>query len=162
MEAENPHDLPSASWMDTRSLGGSIVLVCLKVQEPGEPVIEFQTQGQRRWTFQLSQADSDPLLSPPFCFIQILNRLDGAHPPQGGPSTLFSLSFLMLISGLSWQPSGEDSAFQRKDCGFKPGWERKIPGALGPKNQNMKQKQYCNKFNKDFKNSPHQRKSLKK
>ena len=26
----------------------------------------------------------------------------------------------------------------------------KIPRASGPKNQNMKQKQYCNKFNKDF------------
>ena len=31
------------------------------------------------------------------------------------------------------------------------------------KNQNIKQKQYCNKFNKDFKNGPHQKKkSLKK
>ena len=27
-----------------------------------------------------------------------------------------------------------------------------------PKNQNVKQKQYCNKFNKDFKNCPHQKK----
>ena len=27
----------------------------------------------------------------------------------------------------------------------------RIPHALGPKNQNMKQKQYCSKFNKDFK-----------
>ena len=31
----------------------------------------------------------------------------------------------------------------------------KIPHALWPENQNMKQKQYCNKFNKDFKNGPH-------
>ena len=29
--------------------------------------------------------------------------------------------------------------------------------ALGPKNQNTKQKQYCNEFNKDFKNGPHQK-----
>jgi len=28
--------------------------------------------------------------------------------------------------------------------------------------QNIKQRQYCNKFNKDFKNSPHQKKNLKK
>ena len=28
--------------------------------------------------------------------------------------------------------------------------------ALQPRKQNKKQKQYCNKFNKDFKNSPHQ------
>ena len=32
----------------------------------------------------------------------------------------------------------------------------------GQKNQNIKQKQYCNKFNKDFKNGPHQKKILKK
>ena len=29
------------------------------------------------------------------------------------------------------------------------------------KNQNRKQKQYCNKFNKDFKNSPHQNLKIK-
>ena len=38
----------------------------------------------------------------------------------------------------------------------------KIPHALGPKNQNIKQKQYCKKFNKDFKNGPHQKKIFKK
>ena len=32
----------------------------------------------------------------------------------------------------------------------------KIPHAPWPKNQNIKQKQYCNQFNKDFKNGPHQ------
>ena len=30
------------------------------------------------------------------------------------------------------------------------------------KKQNIKQKQYCNKFSKDFKNGPHQKKNLKK
>ena len=36
--------------------------------------------------------------------------------------------------------------------GSIPGWGTKIPHALWPKkNQNIKQKQYCNKFNKDFK-----------
>ena len=34
-----------------------------------------------------------------------------------------------------------------------PHWGPKSPRALWPKNQNMKQKQYCNKFNKGFKNS---------
>ena len=38
-----------------------------------------------------------------------------------------------------------------------PGQETKIPRALGPETQNIKQKQYCNKFNKDFKNGPHQK-----
>ena len=30
-----------------------------------------------------------------------------------------------------------------------------IPHALQSKNQTIKQKQYCNKFNKDFKNGSH-------
>ena len=46
--------------------------------------------------------------------------------------------------------------------GSFPGQGAKIPHALWPKNQNIKQKQYCNKFSKDFKNGPHQKKSLKK
>ena len=37
-------------------------------------------------------------------------------------------------------------------AGSIPGWGAKIPHASQPKNQkNIKQKQYCNKFNKDFK-----------
>ena len=39
--------------------------------------------------------------------------------------------------------------------GLIPGWEAKISHASWPTNQNIKQKQYCNKFNKDFKNGPH-------
>jgi len=35
--------------------------------------------------------------------------------------------------------------------GLTPGWGAKTPHVLWPKNQNIKQKQYCNKFNKDFK-----------
>ena len=42
--------------------------------------------------------------------------------------------------------------------GSIPGWTAKITHALQPKKkktkQNMKQKQYCNKFNKDFENGP--------
>ena len=38
----------------------------------------------------------------------------------------------------------------------------KIPQASGPKNQNMKQKQYCNKFNKDFKKMVHIKKNFLK
>ena len=33
-----------------------------------------------------------------------------------------------------------------------------IPGPSWPKNQNAKQKQYCNKLSKDFKNGPHLKK----
>ena len=45
--------------------------------------------------------------------------------------------------------------------GSIPGRGAKIPRASQTKNQNIKQKQYCNKLNKDFKNGPHQ-KNLKK
>ena len=31
-----------------------------------------------------------------------------------------------------------------------PGWRAKVPHASWPKNQNVKQKQYCNKFDEDF------------
>ena len=47
-------------------------------------------------------------------------------------------------------------------AGSIPGQGAKIPHASWPKSQNIKkQKQYCNKFNKDLKNGPHQ-KNLKK
>ena len=36
-------------------------------------------------------------------------------------------------------------------AGLIPGHRAKIPHASWPKNQNIKQKQYCNKFKKDFK-----------
>ena len=42
-----------------------------------------------------------------------------------------------------------------------PGQEVKMLHALRPKKQNIKQKQYCNKFNKDFKNGPHPKKKQK-
>ena len=41
-----------------------------------------------------------------------------------------------------------------------PGRGAKIPHASGPKNQNIKQEQYCNKLNKHFKNGPHQKKKI--
>ena len=42
-------------------------------------------------------------------------------------------------------------------AGSIPGRGAKLPRASQPKTQNIKQKQYCNKFNKDFKNGPHQK-----
>ena len=41
--------------------------------------------------------------------------------------------------------------------GSIPGGGAKIPHASQPKNQNIEQKQYCNKLNKAFKNGPHQK-----
>jgi len=48
-----------------------------------------------------------------------------------------------------------------RGVGLIPGWVARIPHASWPKNQNIRQRQYCNKFNKDFKNDPHQKKILK-
>ena len=45
-------------------------------------------------------------------------------------------------------------------AGSIPGQGAKLPHALWPKHQNIKQKQYCNKFNKDFKNGLLQKKNL--
>ena len=50
-----------------------------------------------------------------------------------------------------------------KGAGSNPGQGAKIPHASQPKNQNKKQKQYCNKFSTDFlTNGPCQKKSFKK
>ena len=46
--------------------------------------------------------------------------------------------------------------------GLVPGQGAKIPHALRPKKPKIKQKQYWNKFNNDFKNDPHKRKVSKK
>ena len=50
----------------------------------------------------------------------------------------------------------KSSSSNAEGAGLIPGQGAKIPHALRPKDQNVKQKQYCNKFNKDFKNGPHQ------
>ena len=44
--------------------------------------------------------------------------------------------------------------FNAGGAGSISGWRAKIM-PRGQKKQNIKQKQYCNKFNKDFKNVPH-------
>jgi len=39
---------------------------------------------------------------------------------------------------------------------------RELRSHMKPRSQNKKQKQYCNKLNKDFKNDPHQKEKKKK
>ena len=61
----------------------------------------------------------------------------------------------------------EGFAFEGRQHGFagrQPGRGAKIPRASWPNDQNIKQKQYCNKFNEDFKNGSHNNnnKNLKK
>jgi len=47
-------------------------------------------------------------------------------------------------------PVGKTSSSNERVAGLIPARGTEIPHASGPKNQNIKQKQYCNKFNKDF------------
>ena len=54
------------------------------------------------------------------------------------------------------------SPFNAEGMCLIPGQEAKIPYASWPKkSKHKKQKQYCNKFNKEFKNGPHFKISLK-
>ena len=51
------------------------------------------------------------------------------------------------------------SPFNARGAGSIPGWGAMLPHASRQKKkQNIKQKQYYNKLNKDFKNGPHQKK----
>ena len=73
---------------------------------------------------------------------------------------------LCAQNSTSWDFPGS-SAFgilpsKAAGVGSMPAWGAEIPHAQQPKNQNIKQKQYCNKFNKDFKNSPRQKNHKKK
>ena len=52
----------------------------------------------------------------------------------------------------------EDFAFNAEGVGSTPGWGAEVPHDSWPKKQNIKQKQYCNKLNKEFKNGPHKKK----
>ena len=54
-------------------------------------------------------------------------------------------------------PVVKTSPSNAEGVGSIPDQGAKIPHASGPKNQITKQKQYFNKFNKDFKNGPHQK-----
>ena len=65
--------------------------------------------------------------------------------------------------GLPRKPTGLDftvlmQAVQIQSLVGKPRIWPQVFWTLQPKSQNIKQKQYCNKFNKDFKNGPHLKK----
>jgi len=54
-------------------------------------------------------------------------------------------------------PMVKTSPAKARGVGLIPGQGAKFLYALWPKYQNIKQKQYCNIINKDFKNSLHQK-----
>ena len=57
--------------------------------------------------------------------------------------------------GAPSSPVAKTQPSNAEDTSSIPGWGPKILQASWPKNQNIKQKQYFNKFNKEFKNGPH-------
>ena len=59
-------------------------------------------------------------------------------------------------------PVVKNSPSNTRGAGSVPSWKVEIPHALWPKCQDIEEKQYCNKFNKDFKNDLHPKKNLKK
>ena len=64
-------------------------------------------------------------------------------------------SFKSDLKGFPDGPVVKTSPSKAGGASLIPGQRIKIPTASQPKNQNIKQKQYCNKFNKDFKNGLH-------
>ena len=69
---------------------------------------------------------------------------------------------IIVIEGLSWWSIGLDSSFQCRGAGSNPSLGVKILHASWAKGQSRKQKQYCNKFNKDFKMVQIKKKKKKK
>ena len=60
-------------------------------------------------------------------------------------------------------PKLQDFTFKCRECRFNPWWGKYDPTCLSAKkNHNINQKRYCNKFNEDFKNGPHKKKSIPK
>ena len=82
---------------------------------------------------------------------QISNRPEilGTQSPQN-----------VLFGAFPVDPKVKTSLSNAGGLGLIPGQRAKIPQVLGPKKQNIKQRQYCNKFFKDFKNGPHQKNHL--
>ena len=105
-----------------------------------------------------------------FCKGKLGVRLVGKHPTLQDNSLLGSRTAGLLdIHPLlprdtqrrwCFSPGGpvvKTSPSNAGGTGSIPGQGPKIPCASQPKNQNIKQKQYCNKLNKDFKNGPHKK-----
>ena len=59
-----------------------------------------------------------------------------------------------MLGNFPGGPAIKTSTSSAGSEGLIPGWSAKIPHAMWPKHQNIKEKQYCNKFNKDLKKKP--------
>ena len=71
-------------------------------------------------------------------------------------------TFLELYGDFPGGPMVKTLPFSARGTGLIPGLGAKIAHTSQPENRNIKQKQYCNRFNEDFENGPHQKGNLKK
>ena len=78
--------------------------------------------------------------------------LPSCHPIPSGPFKTQS------TEDLPGGPVFKTSSSNAGATGLIPGQGARILHASWPEKQNVIQKQYCNKFNKDFKNSLHKKK----
>ena len=89
-----------------------------------------------------------------------------AHHEALDNRLLFPEVQVLILKWSKWDfPSGlvvKTMPFNAEDMVSIPGQGAKTSHASWPKKQNIKQKRYCNKFNKDFKKGPHQLKRFKK
>ena len=72
-------------------------------------------------------------------------------------SILTRRSEILWTQDFPASPALKTSPSSAGGVGSIPGWEAEIPHASRLETQTIKQKQYCNKFNQDFKNGPHQK-----
>ena len=75
---------------------------------------------------------------------------------------LYAKAFQSKTGGFPDGPVIEILPSSVEGLGSIPGQGAKILHASQPKYQKHKAEQYCNKFNKDFKNGPHQKTNKKK
>ena len=113
---------------------------------PGGPVVRTpKFLLQRAWVQSLvGKIRSCKLLSSPPKCIMIKNRSN---------QLIRIYFFYLLMMGLPWKSSGSPS-----NAGGErliPGRRAKTPHTYRPRNQNIKQKQYCTKFSEDFLNGLH-------
>ena len=94
--------------------------------------------------------DSDSLLLFP---------AESGHWSRGIKKLVFVFFFFEAVirGDFPYGPVLRTSPSSAEGAGSIPGRGSKIPHALQSENRGVKQKQYCNKFKKDFKNGPHQK-----
>ena len=81
-----------------------------------------------------------------FCEIMVITNIGGVS---------FNVFTKRKCGNFSGSPVVKTSPSSAGGEGLIPSWQAKIPHASWAKKQNIKQKQYCNKLNKNFKNGPH-------